>query len=925
MRENTIETITKPDKKIAANEKIYSRDTFLNAPHAFSAEQIADLLEVNAAHGLSNEEVAARLFRDGENTLETAQGRGAWRILLGQFSSIIVWLLAFAAVVAWFTESRLEAAAILVVLLLNAVIGFAIEWQAGRALDALRKATHLIVRVRRGGRELLVEAAQIVGGDIVILTSGDRVPADARLIEAVNLRSDESTLTGESTAVAKSIEAVKAAAPLAERRSMLYLGTNIVAGRAEAVVTATGKRTELGRIGELIAETKSEQTPLERKLGELGKKLVYIVLGIAALVMLAGFLRGDDWWLMLEVSISLAVAAVPEGLPAVTTLILALGVLRMARRNAIVRKLSAVETLGSATVICTDKTGTLTENRMTVQEYRLSNNRTIKVSADFKVESFDNTGINSLDENLARLLRVSFLCNDAKLDSTGADEKRHIGDPTETALLVAAEKFGFDVRREKSDYKKLLEHPFDAVTKRMITVLQGADGKAFAALKGAPAVVLEICGTYITEDGEIVPLNNETRRHFLKINEEMADSALRVLAFADTTFNDSENFEIENGYTFLGFVGMSDPPREGVAEAVRAAQKAGIRVVMLTGDQINTARAVASQLNLSHGADVYALHSDDLINSGSAQIAEMARKAHVFARVSPEDKLRIVEALQKAGEIVAVTGDGVNDAPALKRADIGVAMGLRGTEVAKEAADIVLTDDNFATIVKAVEGGRAIYANILKFVQMMFSHNLAEILVIFVPIAAGFPLPLLPLQILWINLVTDIFPALALAVEPPSPDTMQRRPLSPKENLLSAPFLFLIGWQAIMLAAIALAAYFWAFRTYGAGAHLQTLTLMTIVGVQLGHLYNCRSRTRSAFDGFFSNPYIFAATIMVVALQMLAIYFAPLAKILNTVPPNNIDWMVITGSIMLPVIFVEITKAFPRFKVGGHEKNEVPA
>ena len=895
-------------KRITTADK-NSRDECLSAPQAFPAAQITAALGVDTAMGLSNEEADLRLARDGANMLEHSAGRGWLSILLGQFSSIIVWLLAFAGTVAWFTESRLEAAAILVVLLLNALIGFAIEWQAGRALNALRKATHLIVRVRRGGRELLVEAANIVGGDIVILTAGDRIPADARLIEAVNLRCDESTLTGESVAVEKSIEAVESAAPLAERRSMLYLGTNIVAGRAAAVVTATGIRTELGRIGELIAETKSEQTPLERKLGELGKKLVYIVLGIAALVMLAGYLRGDDWWLMLEVSISLAVAAVPEGLPAVTTLILALGVLRMARRNAIVRKLSAVETLGSATVICTDKTGTLTENRMTVQKYRLSNNQTIKLPANFKDESFSSS-----DENLLRLLRVSFLCNDATLDSTDENESRHIGDPTETALLVAAGKFGFDVGREKSDYKKLLEHPFDAVTKRMITVLQAADGKAFAALKGAPAVVLDVCGTYISEDGKSSVLNDETRRNFLKINEEMADSTLRVLAFADKTFNDSENFEIENGYTFLGFVGMSDPPREGVAEAVRAAQKAGIRVVMLTGDQINTARAVASQLNLSQGADVYALHSDDLINSDSKEIAQMALQAHVFARVSPEDKLRIVEALQKAGEIVAVTGDGVNDAPALKRADIGIAMGLRGTEVAKEAADIVLTDDNFATIIKAVEGGRAIYSNIIKFVQLMFSENLAEILVIFVPIAAGFPLPLLPLQILWINLVTDIFPALALAVEPPSPDTMQRRPLSPEENLLSAPFLFLIGWQAIMLAAIALAVYFWAFRTYGAGEHLQTVTLMTIVGVQLGHLYNCRSRTRSAFDGFFSNPSIFAATAIVVALQLSAVYFAPLAKILNIVPPNKIDWLVIISSIILPVIIVEITKVFSRVK-----------
>ncbi len=883
-----------------------SADEFLAAPQAFSAAKIIAALAVDSGHGLADQEAELRLKRDGANTLEQSQGRGWLKILLGQFSSIIIWLLAFAAIVAWFTDSRVEALAILVVLLLNAVIGFAIEWQAGRALIALQKATHLVVRIRRGGREQIVDAVQIVSGDIVILTAGDRVPADARLIESVNLRSDESTLTGESTPVQKSIEATERAAPLAERRSMLYLGTTIVAGRALAIVTATGKRTELGRIGQLLAETKSEQTPLERRLDQLGKRLVYIVLGVAAAVMLAGVLRGDEWWLMLEVSVSLAVAAVPEGLPAVTTLILALGVLRMARRNAIVRKLSAVETLGSATVICTDKTGTLTENRMTVQEYRLSNARIVKNLTISKADA--------ADENLTRLLKVSFLCNDASLDSGNADENENIGDPTETALLVAAGKFGFDVGREKSIYRKLLEYPFDAATKRMITVLQSTDNTRFAALKGAPAVVLSVCAKYISADGKIASLDDETRRDFLKINEEMADEALRVLAFADKNFADAEDLAIENGYTFLGFVGMSDPPREGVAAAIREAQAAGIRVVMLTGDQINTARAVARELNLSQGADIFALHSDDLINSDAEKIAEMARQAHVFARVSPEDKLRIVEALQKRGEIVAVTGDGVNDAPALKRADIGVAMGMRGTEVAKEAADIVLTDDNFSTIVKAIEGGRAIYANIIKFVQMMFSHNLAEVVVIFVPIAAGFPLPLLPLQILWINLVTDVFPALALAVEPPAADTMSRRPHSPQESLLSRSFLFLISWQGAMLAAIALAVYFWALQTYGAGAHTHTLTLMTVVGTQLGHLYNCRSRTRSAFDGFFSNPYIFVATAIVIGLQLLAVYFAPLAKILETVPPNNSDWLVIIGSIILPVVIVEITKIIQRVR-----------
>ncbi len=883
----------------------------LLAPHAYSSEQITSLLNVEVSKGLSNEDAGTRLLRDGTNTLETAVGRGPLRILLGQFTSIVVWLLAFAAVVAWFTESQVEAAAILAVLILNALIGFAIEWQAGRALYALRKATHINARVRRNGREQVIEASDLVSGDIIILTAGDRVPADSLLIEAINLSADESTLTGESVPVEKSVTVSKISAPLAERPSILFLGTNIVRGRAVAVVTATGKQTEIGRIGQLINQTKSEQTPLEKKLQELGKKLVYIVLGVAAAVMLAGLLRGDEWWLMLEVSVSLAVAAVPEGLPAVTTLILALGVLRMARRNAIVRKLSAVETLGSTTVICTDKTGTLTENRMTVQEYQLANGEVIQVSA--------HTKTNLADENLQRLLRVSVLCNEASFDPSSADGKQAIGDPTETSLLVAAHKFGLNAQTERSLYKKLFEHPFDAATKRMVTVLEGEDEKQFAAMKGAPGVLLDACSNYVARDGKISVLDEEARRDFLKINEAMASRALRVLAFAEKPlkgdFDFNSNDETKNGYIFLGFTGMIDPLREGVVEAVREAQQAGIRVVMLTGDQINTARAIAQELHLSEGADIFALHSDDLADSDSEKIAQMAREAHVFARVTPEDKLRIVEALQQAGEIVAVTGDGVNDAPALKRADIGIAMGMRGTEVAKEAADIVLTDDNFSTIVKAVEGGRSIYANITKFVHLMFSSNLGEIIVIFIPIAAGFPLPLLPLQILWVNLVTDIFPALSLAVEPPSPETMSRRPQQ-QEGLLSAPFLFLISWQGTMLAAITLAAYFWALQTYGEGAHARTVTLLSVVGVQLGHLYNCRSRTRSAFEGFFRNPYIFIASLIVIALQLLALYFPPLARVLDTVPPANADFIVILLAVIIPVVIVEITKIFARRKPG---------
>ncbi len=903
-------------------EIIYKKNGAANStfiPHSTSARRIAEIFDVDISTGLSSSEAIRRINQDGANKIEAKSEGRVFKLLLGQFSSIVVWLLAFAAAVAFFTGNGLEGSAILVVLLLNAAIGFAIEWRAGQALDALKKATRTMARVRRDRTEQIIDAENLAAGDVLILAAGDSVPADARICEAANLRVNESTLTGESVPVEKSAEAAEQNAPLAERLSMLYLGTTVVAGKALAIVTATGGKTEIGRIGKLVAKASGGKTPLEKKLADLGKTLVYIVLGIAAVVFFAGYWRGDGGLLMLEVSISLAVAAVPEGLPAVTTLILALGVLRMARFRAIVRKLSAVETLGSTTVICTDKTGTLTENRMTVKEYRLANGRFVDMPDGKRFDSVGETGTFPRDENLLRLLRVSILCNDSALETNQNGAEKLIGDPTETALLSSFQKFGFDLQNEKASYQKLFEQPFDSAAKKMTTIFrETGDGQIFAAIKGAPAVILDSCDRYFSEDGKIVLMTNEKRRAFLAINEEMANRALRVLALADKNLDGAKSFseteKFENA-VFLGFVGMTDPPRAGAAEAVKRAQDAGIRVVMLTGDQINTARAVARELNLSAGADVFALHADALIESNVEQLAQMARQAHVFARVSPEDKLRIVEALQQTGEIVAVTGDGVNDAPALKQSDIGIAMGMRGTEVAKEAADIVLTDDNFSTIVKAVEDGRTIYANIIKFVHLLFSDNFGEVLVIFAAIIFGLPLPLLPLQILWVNLVTDVFPALALAVEPASPETMRRQPHPPGEALLSAKFLFLIFWKGVISSAIVLGAYLWALQTYGEGAHSRTVALLSLIGVQIANLFNCRSRSRSAFYRFFSNPFIFAAVAVSVVLQILAIYFPPLARILDTTEPNKIDYPVIGISIILPVVIVEITKAFSRLRL----------
>lgn len=876
--------------------------------YMLSTTAVLESLTVDSQTGLAAEEVIRRRARTGWNRLAEVRELQPWRIFLAQFKSLVVGLLGVAATVAWVTGGRIEALAILVVLLVNALIGFLMEWQAGRALEALRRQTRSLARVRRDGVEEVVEAEELVPGDIVILNPGDRVPADLRLIEAANLRTEESALTGESTPVNKSTDPVGEGTLLAERYSMVYLGTSVAAGRAIGVVTETGSATELGKIGTLVAETADEVTPLRQQLDDLGRQLVYLVLGIGVVIFFAGWWRGDGLLVMLETAISLAVAAVPEGLPTVTTLILALGVLRMARANAIVRHLPAVETLGSATVICTDKTGTLTENRMVVREFRLGDGRTISVGT---------TGARrepEVDQLWRRTLEAAALCNEASLSGRGET----IGDPTETALLESARDFGVDIDQLRLGFPKVAEEPFDTATRRMITVHRQAEGGERACLKGAPSVVLGMCsgvaiGGAVGDGVAIVELSEERRQELREQNEEMAGKALRVLAIAEKRADGSIS-DRDQGYHFLGLIGMLDPPRREAAPAIERAYEAGIRVIMLTGDQLNTARAIARELRIEERGELVARHARELAAVSGPELARLAGSVQVFARVSPEDKLRIVEALKEAGEVVAVTGDGVNDAPALKRADIGVAMGQRGTETAREAADVVLTDDNFATIIKAVEGGRTIYANIAKFVQLMLSENLAEVIFIFLAIVLGLPLPLLPLQILWINLVTDIFPALALALEPPSAEIMKSPPRRAANSMLSGSFFVLVGWQGLMLALICLGYYMLALEKYGPGEHARTIALFTVIGVQVGHLFNCRSRVRSAFEGLFVNRYIWLAILVVGILQLLAVYLEPLPTLLQTRLIDQTDLAAIIGSIILPVLIVEAVKLVSRLR-----------
>ena len=794
----------------------------------------------------------------GQNVVVRDAGRSAWVIAVRQFRSIVVVLLAIAAAIGFLTRDTAEGVAIIGVLLINAVVGFIVEWRSERALESLRIQVRTTARVLRDGVQSIIDAEDLVPGDVILLDPGAHIPADARLIETMALRVEEAALTGESVPVTKSADVVSAEAPLAERTCMVFLGTTATAGRATAIVTATGDATELGKIGRLVRDVELQPTPLEQRLAALGRTLVWIVLGIGAVVAIAGVLRGDPLWEMIEVGISLAVAAVPEGLPAVTTLILSVGVLRMARRHAIVRKLPAVETLGSTTVICTDKTGTLTMNQLSVRA----------IDADDALE----------------LLRIGALCSDAVIES-GVP----VGDPTEVALVTAAMDAGIDVAALRQTHRKVLEVPFDPATRHMITVHETPGDNRLLALKGAPSVVLAMCD-----------LTAERQRELRSRNEQLASTGLRVLAFA----RGNDDRDLSSGYTFLGFAALADPPRPAAAEAIARARDAGVRVVMLTGDQVETARAIARELRLSGDREPVVIHA------GQTDVTDLTQEADVFARITPEDKLRVVEALRAAGEIVAVTGDGVNDAPALRRADIGVAMGKTGTDAAKQTADIILTDDNLGTVVAAIEEGRTIYANIAKFVHLLFSHNLGEVVMVFTAILAGLPLPLLPLQILWMNVVTDIFPAFALALEPSQPRRMHGR--RRREDILSRSFLLLVGWQGAMLAAVALAAYVWALRAYGEGAHARTIALLALLAVQLGHTFNCRSRVASALSGLFDNLHIWAASATVIALQVFASTFTPLARLLGFTPIRPVDLVVTAICAVLPIAIVETQKAIAR-------------
>jgi len=903
--------------------------TSTQAWHTLSSESITERLKADLSKGLTQTEAKSRLAKSGPNTLPQAKQRTTFEILLSQFRSLIVLLLAAATAIALAMGDYVEAVAILVVIILNAAIGFFTEWKAAYALTALQKQSVRIAQVIRDNKETEIPAADLVQGDLVVLVAGARVPADGRIIECVRMQIEESALTGESNAVGKTADpVVDEKAVLGDRLNMAFLGTTVTDGRGRLLVTAIGSDTEVGKIGVLIDEATTRATPLEQKLAQLGRLLIVITLVLCAIIVLAGWIRGvSDLWHMLEIGLSLAIAAVPEGLPAVATMTLALGMQRMATMRALVRRLPAVETLGSTTVICTDKTGTLTKNEMTVCVFMLDQRRIEVTGSGYSIDGAFREGDKPLDfktdEHLALALRIGMLCNDAKVERSNGNETV-LGDPTEAALIVVAEKAKISLADLTKQFPRISEVPFDSVSKSMSTVHTTPDGKKVAYVKGAPGKMIEASNRQVLASG-VQALTEEGRQKWKDANEQLAGAALRVLALAYRELPEGyDEAEVSRDLTYVGLVGMSDPLREEAKAAIGTCREAGIRTVMITGDQQSTAEEIAAQLGMDvddKGSRLRTVHGGELEGLDDEGWKNVVADAAVFARVSPEHKLQIVEALQRQGHIVAMTGDGVNDAPALKKADIGIAMGIKGTEVAKENADMVITDDNFASIVGAVEQGRIIYGNILRFIHYLLSCNLSEILTVFIALMIGWPLPLVALQILWLNLITDIFPAFALALEPSAPNVMKRPPRDPKESLLPVRFIGLIVWQALLLTSVTLFAFGIGMHWHGDDEtglrRASTMAFMTLALSQVFHVFNARSQTRSAFtDRLFTNGWLWGAVGICLVLQFAAVYIPLLQTVLRTVPPTISEWGLIAVCSMLPLAVVELVKGIQRIATG---------
>jgi len=848
--------------------------------HHLPEAEVADFLDADPARGLDRLEAEERQRRFGPNALTPRKGRGPLLRFLDQFNQALVYVLLAAILVKLALGGYVDAGVIFGVVLLNAIIGFVQESKAASALDALSRALTTESTVVRGGERRRVNARELVPGDLVLLASGDKVPADLRLLKVRDLRVDESALTGESVPVEKRAGAMDHDTALADRANMAYSSTFVTFGTAAGLVTATGDNTEVGRISELIARADPLQTPLTRQIGRFSRLLLYGILALAALTFVIGLLHGESWVDMFMAAVALAVAMIPEGLPAVLTITLAIGVARMARRHAIIRRLPAVETLGSTTVICSDKTGTLTRNEMTVQRLWVGGEEYALSGVGYAPEgapTAEDTPVDSATRPaLTELLRAGLLCNDAVLRNDGTTWRVE-GDPTEAALLTAAAKYRLDAAAEHDEAPRLDAIPFESEHQYMATLHGGA--RPMVYLKGSVEALLPRCAGALERDGTVMPVDPERARARV---EALAAQGLRVLAFArldGAGRTGIDHPDLAGGLTFLGLQGMIDPPREEAVRAVAACRRAGVAVKMITGDHALTAAAIAGQIGLGEGTsegalpavltgrELAGLHNDDLIRAAAATA--------VFARVTPEQKLRLVEAIQARGAVVAMTGDGVNDAPALRQADIGVAMGLTGTEVAKEASDMVLTDDNFATIEAAVEEGRGVFDNLTKFISWILPTNAGQGLVILVAVLFAQPLPVLPVQALWINMTTAVLLGLTLAFEPKEPGLMDRPPRRPGTPILNGVLLQRILLVGLMLLAGAFGLFEWALHHGASVDQARTVAVNVFAVGQAFYLLNCRSLRWSMFRiGVFSNPWVWAG-IAAMALVQIAFTYLP--------------------------------------------------
>jgi len=887
----------------------------VTTPWAEQASGIPEAYSVSLEHGLSNREAHRRLRRHGPNRLRQAPRRSGWSILWDQLASLIVVLLVVAAAVAFVFDETIEGFAIISVIFINAAIGFVTERRAVRSMEALRQLGRTTTTVRREDAVLSLPAEQLVPGDVVVLDAGDVLTADARLVTGSRVQVDESSLTGESLPVDKHVDQVAVDAPLSERTCMLYKGTAVTRGSGEAVVVATGMDTEIGAISSLVEAAEPETTPLEKRLDALARRLIGLTLAIAAIVSVVVVLSGRGLYFAVEIGIALAVATIPEGLPIVATVALARGMWRMARRNALVERLAAVETLGSTTVILTDKTGTLTENRMTVVELRLERGRVEVEGTGLETSGRFSICGATLDvhdcPDLREALEVGVLCNNASLRRSADDDVQAIGDPTEVALAIAAAKAGLGRDQLLREWPEIRELAFDPETKRMAT-LHGRSGALLAAVKGAPESVLECCTSVRTPDGTR-PLGSGERAAWLARAEQMAGSGERVLALASVRVEPTQAFEYRE-LVLLALAGFFDPPRARARAAIDACQDAGMRVVMITGDHGATGWNVARGVGLIDPKPGDAIAFVDATTIGpletiSPSESQALVEASVIARATPRQKLDFIELHQKNGAVVAMTGDGVNDAPALKKADIGIAMGLRGTQVAREAADMVLRDDELGTIVTAIAHGRAIFANIRKFCVYLMSCNVSEIFAVGLGALAQGPLPILPLQILFLNLVTDVFPALALGVCEGSPALMRDPPRDPREPILAErQWRLIFGLGAVIalsvLAALGLAV-FWLDKPE---QEATTIAFLTLALAQLWHVFTMRN-VRSGWIGneITRNPWVWAAVVLCLLLILLAVYWAPLAEVLSVADPGASGWALAVAASLVPLIAGQLT------------------